>query len=373
MKKQMNQDMQNIKQDFQTHKEDQEAQFSAYQKKMKEEYTAYKKEVGVFWEKPKLSTKKDWVSYSDDKKTRSQVDFKNNVITIETVASSKEEAMKNIQSKLAYTVSVDTRKVSITDTLQRRIAKIKVQEGIATSKIDKKGILAPIIFKKQPTKKELLNYTKKITRTAKLTVKKSKLAHAKVYKISVALPTNTNLKLSKNYYSEVTKNAKRFELTPYLVFAIMQTESNFNPYAKSHIPAFGLMQIVPRSAGVDSYRFLYKKKGMPSASYLYNGSNNIEMGSSYLHILYYRYLKKIKDPTSRLYCAIAAYNTGSGNIAWAFTHKYNMNKAAPKINALTSDEVYTRLLSDLRFDEPKHYLKRVVKRISAYKKAYPNL
>ena len=54
----MNQDMQNIKQDFQTHKEDQEAQFSAYQKKMKEEYTAYKKEVGVFWEKPKLSTKK---------------------------------------------------------------------------------------------------------------------------------------------------------------------------------------------------------------------------------------------------------------------------------------------------------------------------
>ena len=123
----------------------------------------------------------------------------------------------------------------------------------------------------------------------------------------------------------------------------------------------------------DSYRLLHKKDGMPSATYLYNGKNNIEMGSAYLYILYYRYLKKIKDPQSRLYCAIAAYNTGAGNIAWAFTKTHNMNKAAPKINALSSDEVYEKLLKDLKYDEPKHYLKRVTKRMKVYKVAYKDL
>ena len=47
-----------------------------------------------------------------------------------------------------------------------------------------------------------------------------------------------------------------------------------------------------------------------------------------------------------------------------------MNKAAPKINAMSPDEVYEKLLKDLKYDEPKHYLKRVKKRMKIYKKAY---
>lgn len=90
------------------------------------------------------------------------------------------------------------------------------------------------------------------------------------------------------------------------------------------------------------------------------------MGSAYLHILYYRYLKDIKDPTSRLYCTIVAYNTRAGNIAWAFTKTYNMKQAAPLINKKTPQEVYNKLLKDLRFDEPKHYLKRVTSRMGSY-------
>ncbi len=184
------------------------------------------------------------------------------------------------------------------------------------------------------------------------------------------MPADTTLKRSQVYKDEIIKNANRFDIPVPLVFAIMQTESDFNPFAKSHIPAFGLMQIVPHSAGKDVYRYLYKKKGMPSSSYLYNSDNNIEMGSTYLYILYYRYLKKIKNPESRLYCTIAAYNTGAGNIAWAFTRSNNMSRAAPKINAMNPDEVYKHLLGNLKYDEPKHYLKRVKKRMSAYRNAY---
>jgi len=50
-----------------------------------------------------------------------------------------------------------------------------------------------------------------------------------------------------------------------------------------------------------------------------------------------------------------------------------MNKAAPIINNLTPQQVYNKLLRDLKFDEPKHYLKRVTRRMKVYKVAYKDL
>jgi len=66
--------------------------------------------------------------------------------------------------------------------------------------------------------------------------------------------------------------------------------------AKSSVPAYGLMQIVPQSAGLDATEFVYGKPVLLSPSYLYNDKNNVNIGTAYLHILNYRYLKKIKNP-----------------------------------------------------------------------------
>ena len=236
-----------------------------------------------------------------------------------------------------------------------------------------KQILAPVIFHKPPTQRDINQYVKQTLDKETIQTKTVKNSKEKVYKIVVNLPKNSSVRLSQNYTKEVAMNSHIFRLPFELIFAIMQTESNFNPFAKSHIPAFGLMQIVPRTAGRDTYKFLYKKDKMPSAIYLYNSQNNIQMGTGYLHILYYKYLKKIKNPTSRLYCTIAAYNTGAGNIAWAFTRDYNVNRAVTIINSLSPDAVYAHLLSDLRFNEPKNYLIKVHKRMKIYKEVYKDL
>ncbi|MBU0721069.1 DUF3393 domain-containing protein [bacterium] len=358
-------------QDFNSYKKSQEEGFKAYQQEQMKAFEDYKKELGAFWDEPKLSTKKSWVGYTEDKKTRTDVDFEQETIKVETIASSPQEAKQKLQLALAKAVTVDTKTVQETDPLEKKIAKIKKPQDLVDAKVKAEPILSTVVFNKPPTKESLVEYVKKHVDDKKITVENtSKVKHAKVYSISVKMPADAMVKRSRVYYDEVKKQAQRQKLPLPLVFAIMHSESSFNPRARSHIPAYGLMQIVPKTAGIDTYKYLYKEKKLVSGAYLYNSTNNITMGSAYLHILYYNYLKKIKNPDSRLYCTIAAYNTGAGNIAWAFTKKYNMNKAAPLINALTPQEVYNKLLKDLRFDEPKHYLKNVSKRMSAYHKIY---
>ena len=377
-----NQQMQSFneqKKEFGVYKQSQEEEFASYQESQMKAFDEYKKEVGALWEDPKMSTQRTWVAYTPDKKTRTDVDFSQEVITVETIASSPQKAEEQLKIALAKVITVDTKTVQETDPLEKELAKIQKPAGVVDSKVKAEPILSNVIFNTPPSKQNVVTYVNNnVTEATIKNVDSNKIKHAKVYSVSVQMPQDAMLKRSKTYHDEIKKNAKKQELPMPLVFAIMHSESNFNPRARSHIPAFGLMQIVPKSAGIDSYNYLYKEKKLVTGSYLYDSTNNITMGTAYLHILYYSYLKKIKNPDSRLYCTIAAYNTGSGNIAWAFNKnkplnnksKLSMNIAADDINALTPDEVYNKLIKDLKYDEPREYLKKVSKRMSAYHKVY---
>ena len=75
----------------------------------------------------------------------------------------------------------------------------------------------------------------------------------------------------------------------------MHTESSFNPKARSPIPAFGLMQLVPKSGARDAYNYIYKQDRLLSDTYLYVPANNIELGCAYIAKIRHDYFKNIKD------------------------------------------------------------------------------
>ncbi|MBU0632233.1 DUF3393 domain-containing protein [bacterium] len=366
------------KQEFYTYKKAQEDAFEEYKKAQLKAFDDYKKELGVYWSDPKISTQKEWLAYTPDKKTRTDVDFEKNTITVQTIASSPEDAKEKLKDALAKAVTVDNKTVQETDPLEKILAKIKKPIGVVDAPVTNEPILSNVIFDTKPTKNSVAQYVNDNVKNSNIEVVQSKIEGSNVYSLKIEMPSDSMQKKSKQYYEDVKNYASKENLNVPLVFAIMQTESCFNPRAKSYIPAFGLMQIVPSSAGMDAYNYLYNERKLVSSSYLYNSTNNIKMGSAYLHILYFKYLKEIKNPTSRLYCTIAAYNTGAGNIAWAFNRnknlsskqKYSMSYAADDINSISSDQVYNKLLKDLRFDEPKLYLKNVSKRMVAYSKVY---
>ncbi|MFT6207483.1 MAG: membrane-bound lytic murein transglycosylase C [Colwellia sp.] len=179
----------------------------------------------------------------------------------------------------------------------------------------------------------------------------------KTYKISLR---RDRYKKAEQYLKMVSNNAQKWALSDEFILAIMETESHFNPLAKSYVPAYGLMQIVPSTAGADVNTKLLGIKNKPSPDLLFSGRDNIKYGSAYIHILMTRYLKEIKNPTSRLYCAIASYNTGIGNLARAFNNgKKGRLKAMKVINTLSPDEVYD-IIKKRTHTETQRYLDKVL-------------
>ena len=374
--------------EFQNYKTDLEEGFKEYKKSLNEGFEKYKKELSNYWKNPELSTKTTFVEYSKDKKVRKKIDYKNNFVKIDVIAKNKKEAQKEMV-KSFYSLSREdtndafTKNPVLSSVNKKMENNPKLKSFIKNNPPSKEPLIADMIFKTPPTTKEVVNYSIKKIKNKPIKVEKSKLPEMKVYSIKIHLPPKGYLKKAKIFKLDVLKRGSQFKLPPEFIFAIIQTESSFNPMARSYIPAFGLMQIVPQTAGADAYKMLTGKKRILTPSYLYNSHNNILIGSAYLKKIYYGYFRGIKDPTSRLYCTITAYNTGIGNVACAFNSiskkngvticsrkrgDYNIKKAVQKINKLSSDEVYTHLLQNLKYDEPKNYLKRVRKRYLNYKK-----
>ena len=172
---------------------------------------------------------------------------------------------------------------------------------------------------------------------------------------------------ARQFVEAINRENGEFELSAELLLAIMETESAFNPMAKSPIPAFGLMQIVPVSAGQDATEKLFGKPRLLAPSYLYNAENNIRIGAAYFNILYYRYFKGIDNPLSRLYCAIAAYNTGPGNVSKALTGTgMKLGPAVRAANTMTPQQVHDHLMANLPYEETVNYLRKVTVRLAKY-------
>ena len=175
---------------------------------------------------------------------------------------------------------------------------------------------------------------------------------------------------ARKYHPMVLAHAQKYNLDPALIMAMIHTESEFNPEARSQASAYGLMQLVPHTAGQEAYHRIYGQRRKLTPQYLFDPNNNIELGTAYLHILKKGYLGAITDPLSRTYCAVAAYNAGPSNVWKAFTPRPSLKEAILTINSLTPADVYQRLVEALPSIESRNYLRDVIKRVSLYSGGY---
>jgi soluble lytic murein transglycosylase len=102
----------------------------------------------------------------------------------------------------------------------------------------------------------------------------------------------------------IVSESSKYAVDPYVVLALIKTESSFNRYSVSSKGAMGLMQLLPGTA-----RYISDKSedlSIGRTDELFDPVTNIKLG-----IGYYAYL--IDKYNSQKY-AVIAYNMGPGNV-----------------------------------------------------------
>ena len=409
---------------FQNYKQSVTAQYEAYEQQEKEAYEKFKEEIEQKWDAFKKPESKVYVEYSEDSNTRQSVDFEKGEITIEVIVEEIEPdnepktnspdnsnvksnpSNKNSQSKndsdsidkpkkqISNKIDSDKKKTTSNQNTQKQASpqqkEITKSEDDSEKKIKEKltDALIGIITKKADDNKPLLENQVENSGGQNITVNnveneaedviEKKEVKAETYeskdgkkrtKYTVTIPLKNNHldERTKRYEKDILKQAERWKLDPAIVFALMETESAFNPKARSHIPAFGLLQLVPKSGARDAYRYVYKEDKLVTGDYLYEPINNIELGCAYLAKIRYYYFENIKDDELAYICSIPAYNTGIGNVSRTLCGKPHTNPAAKVASSMNAQELYNKLTTELKYEEARNYLKKVWKYKEKYK------
>lgn len=305
---------------------------------------------GVWGEKDAEEARpKVYVKYVDNYLSRASVDFDAGLVTVETLAQDK--PLERLKSAVVTTVltPADPRAVDLYSAGSVKLGEtpflygeVKDYEGKNIRWEWRAGRFADQL----------------IDRGVRVRTIETSDGSRTVWSVRFPMTADHLQVRAAKYRPMVETQAKRFGVSRNLIFAVMKTESDFNPFAVSTAPAFGLMQIVPESAGSDVHQFLNGTKGRPSKDFLFIPENNILYGTAYLHLVENRDMAEITNPVSREYMIIAAYNTGPGNALRVFSGNRSRAKAA--VNSMSPMEVYGKLKADLPYSETKRYLDKVL-------------
>lgn len=148
------------------------------------------------------------------------------------------------------------------------------------------------------------------------------------------------------YRTEITRAAKRLDMDPYLLAALVRVESRFNAGAESSVGARGLMQVMPETAiwtaqqiGIQGFH----------ENQLYQPEVNLLIGSWYLDHLF-------EDFQGNQITGLAAYNAGRSNVhAWLGTGQWRGTIADVR---------------NVPFPETQLYLRAVIRNYDIYKYLY---
>ena len=148
------------------------------------------------------------------------------------------------------------------------------------------------------------------------------------------------------YEQQIAAAAARYKVDPYLVAAVAETESGFNPSAVSPAGAVGVMQFMPDTA--DWVTSLVSWRGAHNPT-LTDAADSIELGACYLAYLQTKFADLLQT--------LAAYNAGQGNVRqWV--------SAAGK---------RTFQLTDIQFPETRAFVEKVERYEELYRRIYPDV
>ena len=147
------------------------------------------------------------------------------------------------------------------------------------------------------------------------------------------------------YKEEIAVVSERYGIDPALIFAIVRTESGFDPFTVSAKGATGLMQIMPLTG-----QYIAEKKRIAEYD-LFDVNTNLDFGCYYWKYLSERFYGLTETA--------AAYNAGEGTVSgWLKNREYSSDG---------------KRLNDIPYKETKEYVEKIFESLKRYRKLYAKL
>lgn len=264
---------------------DKSQEYERHENIQKREFNKVELNINKLWKEVVTSSGKVFVSYYNNQNSRLMVDYEKGFVKIETLGKSKTE-LRNILTE-------------IIDDESRTDSVLSIDE-LTLSK---------------STKADLIN-----SLMEKVRIDESDLGNIKTKLSFNMLSEQLQIRANK-YFKIIKKWASINKIDPELIMAITRHESAFNPRAQSPIPAYGLMQIVPKYAGRDVMITIGGVDYTPTQSELFDPETNVSFGTSYIYLLKNKFSYFTKDSKDLQSLVIAGYNWGPQRILDAIKTK----------------------------------------------------
>ena len=344
---------------------EQKVAFDETQARILEKYNAYCKKMMQLWGDTDAvqSTKKSWVDYSENNDSRSIVDFENGDVTVEVLADVGEsEEQINAKLELAIGELLENKGTAPAYDLEEK------PEAEVVVASEKPILEDQLDLSKFAQVKENEKIAEAIVKEEPKVVKKVETENGQkqVVAVKMKLVEDHIPKRAESFKEYIADHASTHGIDQPLVYAVIEQESAFNPMARSSAGAYGLMQIIPKTGGRDANGYVNNRDESPQPHELYDPNFNIQLGVGYLKKQMKVYFKGVRDKKAAMLCAIAAYNTGQGNVYYALTGKKSSSGVADLVNSMTYDQLYDFLKEKLPHAETRDYIQKVTSKMQKY-------
>lgn len=319
-----------------------------YETSMQKKFNKLASHASKYWGKEKFiaSSNHQFVKYLDKYKSRSHIDFIKNQLIVGTIepVNSKKILKKAIINALLMPdkpnqIDIFSDKDILLDGVPFLLGQVKDQDNKDIHWKWRANRFATYLINNKLKTRHIDNNTE--------------------WYVTIPL-VKDNLKIREYKYSSIIRQvSQKYGIDEDLIYAIIKTESSFNPFAISHAGAYGLMQVIPSTAGADVFQKIKHRHDKPTTKYLFNPYNNIDTGVGYFYILKNRYFKKVNNNTNLNYSIISAYNGGASAVYKVFSHDKNV--AIDKLNSFSATTTYNYLTTKHPKKEARDYLKKVIK------------
>lgn len=370
-----------------------EAQWVQREQAIAARWQQVKREIEQKWDRARQSTDREWVDYSPSYEARSTVDFEKGVIEITVLVpigeagSSRPDpasvllAMKAVQAEAAAAGVPALAAAQAADPASMMIARAAMPA--AWSKIVRQF---EQIFSREAKAGRPLLANQVIAKSGTPVAPQAAKAFAESEVIPNAVVEDKPMQAQDGvtraqvtarvplapdhlrqrallYRDDVMTHAKRHGLDPRLLFAIIHTESYFNPLAQTPAPAYGLMLLAPRGPARDAYNYLYNDDIVLDDAYLQDPARNVELGAAYLHLLRRQLVPNMEEGEKKNYLVACAYT-------WGLLNTRDQVLKQARVQDLTATQVFT-LLTQKTPEATRIYLNRIKDRIALYESLAP--